>query len=96
MGQKAATMGIKTTLSLLSLVRRPRYQQAVHRHPNPLNRRFDQTRPNQFWVTDIACIPLSSSHLFFLQFDWKIISGILIFLTLWYGIAIDMDGMLSV
>lgn len=39
-------------LSLLSVVhrRRPytRYQQAVHKYPNLLNRRFDQVKLNQF------------------------------------------------
>ena len=55
-------------LSLLSVVRRcrpyTRYQQAVHKYPNLLNRCFEQTRPNQFWVTDITYIPLAGSMLY--------------------------------
>ena len=55
-------------LNLLSVVRRrrpyTRYQQSVHKYPNLLNRRFDQVRPNQFWVTDITYIPIPGSMLY--------------------------------
>ena len=46
--------------------RRPytRYQQAVHRYPNLLDRNFDQAKPNQFWVTDITYIPIPGSMLY--------------------------------
>ena len=55
-------------LNLLSVVRRrrsyTRCQQAVHKYPNLLNRRFAQPRPNQFWVTDITYIPIPGSMLY--------------------------------
>ena len=59
-------------LNLLSLVRRrrsyARYQQAVRKYPNLLNCCFDQTRPNQVWVTDITYIltyiPIPGSMLY--------------------------------
>ena len=35
-----------------------------HAYPNLLNRRFDQVRPNQFWVTDITYIPIPGSMLY--------------------------------
>ena len=41
-----------------------KYQQAVHKYPNLLNRCFDQTKPNQFWVTDITYIPIPGSMLY--------------------------------
>ena len=57
-----AILGLMRRLNLLSVVRRRRLyircQQAVHKYPNLLNRRFDQVRPNQFRVTDITCIPI--------------------------------------
>ena len=60
-----AILRIMRKLSLLSVVRRrrpyTRYQQAVHKYPNLLNRCFDQTKPNQFWVTDITYIPIPGS-----------------------------------
>ena len=40
------------------------YQQAVHKYPNLLNHCFDQTKPNQFWVTDITYIPIPGSMLY--------------------------------
>lgn len=63
-----AILRVMRKLSLLSVVRRrkpyTRYQQAVHRYPNLLNRRFDQARPNQFWVTDITYITLPGRMLY--------------------------------
>ena len=63
-----AILRIMRKLSLLSVVRRrrpyTRYQQAVHKYPNLLNRCFDQTKPNQFWVTDITYIPIPSGMLY--------------------------------
>ena len=60
-----AILRLMRKLNLLSVVRRrrpyTRCQQAVHKYPNLLNRCFDQTRPNQFWVTDITCIPIPGS-----------------------------------
>ena len=41
-----------------------RYQQAVHKCPNLLDRNFDQVKPNQFWVTDITYIPIPGSMLY--------------------------------
>ncbi|MBR3872886.1 MAG: IS3 family transposase [Clostridia bacterium] len=56
-----AILRVMRKLSLLSVVRRrrpyTRYQQAVHKYPNLLNRCFEQTRPNQFWVTDMQTAP---------------------------------------
>ena len=55
-------------LNLLSVIRRSkaytRYQQAVHKYPNLLNRDFDQAKPNQFWVTDITYIPIPDGMLY--------------------------------
>ena len=55
-------------LDLLSLVRRRRpyvhYKQAVHKYPNLLQRTFEQTRPNQFWVTDITYIPTAKGMVY--------------------------------
>ena len=63
-----AILRVMRKLNLLSVVRRrrayTRYQQAVHKYPNLLNRRFDQVRPNQFWVTDITYIPIPGSMLY--------------------------------
>ena len=63
-----AILRIMRKLSLLSVVRRrrpyTRYQQAVRKYPNLLNRCFDQTKPNQFWVTDITYIPIPGSMLY--------------------------------
>ena len=36
----------------------------MHKYPNLLNRRFDQPRPNQFWVTDITYIPIPGGMLY--------------------------------
>ena len=53
-----AILRVMRKLNLLSVVRRrrpyTRYQQAVHKYPNLLNRSFEQANPNQFWVTDIT------------------------------------------
>ena len=63
-----AILRLMRKLNLLSVVRRrrpyTRYQQAVHKYPNLLNRRFDQPRPNQFWVTDITYIPIPGGMLY--------------------------------
>ena len=60
---RKAILRVMRKLNLLSVIRRrwayTRYQQAVHKYPNLLNRRFDQVRPNQFWVTDIK-VPYAS------------------------------------
>ena len=65
---KKAILRIMRKLSLLSAVRRrkpyARYQQAVHKYPNLLNRCFDQAKPNQFWVTDITYIPTPGGMLY--------------------------------
>lgn len=56
----------KLNLLLVILRCRPytRYQQAVHKYPNLLDRNFDQAKPNQFWVTDIAYIPIPGNMLY--------------------------------
>lgn len=63
-----AILRLMRKLNLLSVIRRrrpyTRYQQAVHKYPNLLNRRFDQPRPNQFWVTDITYIPIPGGMLY--------------------------------
>ena len=55
-----AILRVMRKLNLLSVVRRrrpyTRYQQAVHKYPDLLNRKFDQVKPNQFWVTYITSI----------------------------------------
>ncbi len=56
-----AILRIMRKYDLLSQVRRRRpymrYQRALHKYPNLLNRQFEQVKPNQFWVTDITYIP---------------------------------------
>ena len=56
-----AVLRVMRKYDLLSQVRRRRpyvrYQRALHKYPNLLNRQFGQTKPNQFWVTDITYIP---------------------------------------
>ena len=63
-----AILRVMRKLSLLSVVRRrrtyTRYQRAVHKYPNLLNRCFDQLKPNRFWVTDITYIPIPGSMLY--------------------------------
>ena len=63
-----AILRIMRKLSLLSAVRsrRPytRYQQAVHKYPNLLDRCFDQAKLNQFWVTDITYISTPNGMLY--------------------------------
>ena len=63
-----AILRVMRKMSLLSVIRRrrpyTRYQQAVHKYPNLLNRCFDQAKPNQFWVTDITYIPIPGSMLY--------------------------------
>ena len=63
-----AILRVMRKLNLLSVVRRrrpyTRYQQAVHKYPNLLDRNFDQAKPNQFWVTDITYIPIPGSMLY--------------------------------
>ena len=52
-----AILRVMRKLNLLSAIRRrrpyTRYQQAIHKYPNLLDRNFDQAKPNQFWVTDM-------------------------------------------
>ena len=66
-----AILRVMRKLNLLSVIRRrrpyTRYQQAVHKYPNLLNRSFDQAKPNQFWVTDITYIPISGNMLYMLS-----------------------------
>ena len=56
-----AILRIMRKYDLLSQVRRRhpymRYQRALHKYPNLLNRQFEQVKPIQFWVTDITYIP---------------------------------------
>ena len=63
-----AILRVMRKLNLLSAIRRrrhyTRYQQAIHKYPNLLNRSFDQAKPNQFWVTDITYIPISDAMLY--------------------------------
>ena len=63
-----AILRIMRQENLLAVIRRrrayTRYQQAIHKYPNLLNRNFDQAQPNQFWVTDITCIPIPGSMLY--------------------------------
>ena len=63
-----AILRIMRKLNLLSAVRRrrayTRYQRAIHKYPNLLNRQFDQLKPNRFWVTDITYIPIPGSMLY--------------------------------
>ena len=63
-----AVLRVMRKLNLLSVVRRrrpyTRYQKAVHKYPNLLNRDFDQLQPNKFWVTDITYIPIQGSMLY--------------------------------
>ena len=58
---RKAIIRIMLKYDLLSCVRQRRphtyYKQAVHKYPNLLNRAFNQTTPNRFWVTDITYIP---------------------------------------
>ena len=41
-----------------------RYQKALHKYPNILNRKFDQALPNQFWVADITYIPTGNGMVY--------------------------------
>ena len=63
-----AILRVMRKLNLLSVIRRrrtyTRYQKAVHKYPNLLNRDFDQLQPNKFWVTDITYIPVPGSMLY--------------------------------
>lgn len=63
-----AILRVMRKLNLLSVIRRcrpyTRYQQAVHKYPNLLDRNFDQANPNQFWVTDITYIPIPGNMLY--------------------------------
>ena len=63
-----AILRLMRRLNLLSIVRRrksyTRYQQAVHKYPNLLNRCFEQAQPNHFWVTDITYIPIPGRMLY--------------------------------
>ena len=63
-----AILRIMRKLNLLSQIRRRKpyrhYQEAVYKYPNLLNRQFNQTKPNQFWVTDITYIPIPGDMLY--------------------------------
>lgn len=63
-----AILRIMRKYDLLSKVRRRRpymrYQKALHKYPNLLNREFDQVLPNQFWVTDITYIPTAKGMVY--------------------------------
>lgn len=55
-----AILRIMRKLDLLAQIRRRKpytqYQRSVHKYPNLLQRAFEQTMPNRFWVTDITYI----------------------------------------
>ena len=55
-----AILRIMRKLDLLAQIRRRKpythYQQSIHKYPNLLQRAFEQTIPNRFWVTDITYI----------------------------------------
>ena len=55
-----AILRIMRKYDLLSQVRRyrpyMRFQKAIHKYPNLLERAFNQTTPNRFWATDITYI----------------------------------------
>ena len=55
-----AILRIMRKYDLLSQVRRHRpymrFQKAIHKYPNLLERAFNQTTPNRFWATDITYI----------------------------------------
>ena len=59
-----AILRLMRKLNLLSVVRRRRPYTRYQQYPNLLNRRFDQPRPNQFWVTDITYIPIPGGMLY--------------------------------
>ena len=63
-----AILRIMRKYDLLSKVRRRRpymrYQKALHKYPNLLNREFNQALPNQFWVTDITYIPIAKGMVY--------------------------------
>ena len=63
-----AILRVMRKLNLLSIIRRRkpyiRYRKAVHKYPNLLNRCFEQTAPNRFWVTDITYIPIPGRMLY--------------------------------
>ena len=63
-----AILRVMRKLNLLSVIRRSRpytrYQQAIHKYPNLLNRSFEQATPNQFWVTDITYIAIPGKMLY--------------------------------
>ena len=53
--------------NLLSLVRRKKFHycsQYLHRYPNLLNRKFNDERPNQKWITDISYIKTAQGFLY--------------------------------
>lgn len=55
-----AILRIMRKLDLLAQIRRRKpythYKQSIHKYPNLLQRAFEQTMPNRFWVTDITYI----------------------------------------
>lgn len=63
-----AILRIMRKFDLLSQIRRRRpyvhYKQAVHKYPNLLQRAFEQSIPNRFWVTDITYIPTAKGMVY--------------------------------
>ena len=63
-----AILRVMRKYDLLSQVRRRRpymrFQRALHKYPNLLNREFEQVKPNQFWVTDITYIPTAQGMVY--------------------------------
>lgn len=53
---------------LLAQIRRRKpyvnYKRDIYRYPNLLQRQFDQTVPNKFWVTDITYIPTAKGMVY--------------------------------
>ncbi len=58
-----AVRRIMRNYDLMSVIRRRKpytvYKQAIHKYNNVLDRQFNQSEPNRFWVTDITYIPTS-------------------------------------
>ena len=63
-----AILRVMRRYDLLSQIRRVRpymrYQKALHKYPNLLDRQFEQLRPNRFWVTDITYIHTSKGMVY--------------------------------
>ena len=63
-----AILRVMRRYDLLSQIRRVRpymrYQKALHKYPNLLDRQFEQLQPNRFWVTDITYIHTSKGMVY--------------------------------